>query len=392
MTKNIYFITESFPPLGRGGSIIRARFAKVLSENGWDVQVITQGQRKGFFLKWEYDHEYRAHFKDLNIHYIDPSRWGVLGEVLSTLKLSPSLYMSWVRNTLKKLPDIVKTKDGIIWASHTDIACFYVALAMKKRFNFPLCLDFRDDYFDIDISPFVRQADLFFTTTETIKKKLIDQYQLKPERISVIYNGYDQKMDIPNKEKSSEPMKIVYAGTISSYVKAERLNLAYQKLLRDHPELKGKIEIDVYGQKGYYFYLKYRKTLVEGVNFKGFINHDELMGRLANEADIGYFSLADERYSYATPTKLFEYINLELPILAALPDGEAKNLIEKHDIGKVARYSDIDDLAQKIYEYYINPQERENITKNIRTIKNNYDIQIPANKMSEILKSHYWKE
>jgi len=390
MTKNLYFITESFPPLGRGGSIIRAHFAKVLSENGWNVQVITQGKRNGFFLKWEYDHKYSAHFKDLKIHYINPSRWGIVGEVLSTLKLVPSLYMSWVRRVIKQLPDIVKTKDGIIWASHTDIACFYVALAMKKRFNFPLCLDFRDDYFDIDISQFVKRADLFFTTTETIKKKLIDQYQLNPQRVTVIYNGYDQRIDNLKEREPSEPMKIVYAGTISNYVKAERLNLAYQKLLNDHPDLKGKIEIDVYGQKGYYYYLKYRKTLVEGINFKGFIGHDELMNRLSREADIGYFSLSDERYSYATPTKLFEYINLEIPILAALPDGEAKNLIQKHAIGKVAQYSDVDDLAQKIYEYYTNPEDRREKRENIRRIKNNFDIRKQANNMSDTLIAQYW--
>jgi len=390
MTKNLYFITDTFPPLGRGGSIIRAHYAKVLAENGWNVQVITQGTKKGFFLKWEYDHKYSTYFKNLKIHYITPSQWGIVGEVLSTLKLTPSMYMSWVREAVKKLPGLVNTKNGIIWASHTDIASFYVASALKKRFNFPLCLDFRDDYFDIDISQYVQQADLFFTTTETIKKKLIDQYHLKPENIFIIYNGYDQKIHVANKPKTNNKMKIVYAGTISSYVKAERLNLAYQKLLQNHPDLKGKIEIDIYGQKGYYYYLKYRKTLVDGINFKGFINHDELMDRLTKDADIGYFSLTDERYAYATPTKLFEYINLELPILAALPEGEAKNIIEKYKIGKVVHYSDIDNLAQKLYEYYINPEERRNMTENIRKIKNNFDIQIQADKMSDILKSHYW--
>jgi len=150
---------------------------------------------------------------------------------------------------------------------------------------------------------------------------------------------------VTNKKKSNDKMKIIYTGTISSYVKAERLNLAYQKLLRDHPELKGKIEIDIYGQKGYYYYLKYRKTLVQGINFKGFINHDDLMNRLAKDADIGYFSLINERYAYAMPSKLFEYINLELPILASLPDGEAKSLVEQHQIGKVAQMIPFSDFT-----------------------------------------------
>ena len=46
--------------------------------------------------------------------------------------------------------------------------------------------------------------------------------------------------------------------------------------------------------------------------------------------DIGFFSLADEKFAYATPTKLFDYINLELPILAAIPNGESKDIIKKN--------------------------------------------------------------
>jgi len=117
MTKTLYFITDTFPPLGRGGSIIRAHYAKVLAENGWDVHVITQDTKKGFFLKWEYDHQYSENFKNLNIHYIQPSQLGIIGEVLSTLKLTPSMYMSWVRNTVKKIPELVKSENGIIWAT-----------------------------------------------------------------------------------------------------------------------------------------------------------------------------------------------------------------------------------------------------------------------------------
>lgn len=386
--KIIYFISSSFPPLGRGGAIIRAYFAKYLSDDGWDVKVITAGKRKGFFLKWEYDYNlYNKLKNNVDIKIVQPFQWGIIGETLETLKLIPSLMINWASKVNRNLAYFIdKDKKGIVLATYPDIANFYVGLEIKKKYKLPLVLDFRDDYFGQDVRRFIENADIIFTTTETVKNKIHRNFNFNPGKIFVIYNGYTEAMVVSEKVRKNEKLDVVYAGTIAKAQKPEILNMAYRVLLKKRPELKDKIKINIYGQKGYYYKYFYKKTLCDGISFNGFVPHNVLMQKMLDDVDIGFFSLASPDYSYATPTKLFEYINLEIPILAALPEGETKSIIEKYGIGKVSDCSDIEGLANNLYDYYAHPQERERLKGNIRKIKDQFGIYSQAKKMSEVLR------
>jgi len=385
--RKIYFVSTSFPPLGRGGAIMRACFAKYLVEDGWDLNVITAEERNGFFLKWEYDYDFYYRLKIImNIMLFPSPRFEVIGEMLTILKISSSTMINWVREVKNNMDEFVNADEGgIIFANYPDIANLYVGLEMKKRYNFPLVLDLRDDYSGKEVNAIIKESDIIFVTTETLKKKIIDTHNYNPNKVIAIYNGYADKIEISARRKKLDILKIIYAGTIAKHQKPEILNKAFRLLMEKHPELKGKIQVEVYGQKGYYYRYFYRKTLCEGISFNGFIPYLELMKKMMEDIDIGFFSLADDKYSYATPTKLFDYINLELPILAALPDGEAKDIIETHQVGKVAHYSNIEQLADHIYAYYIDKDERIIIKENIQKVKDKFHIRNQVLKMSKTL-------
>jgi len=387
----IYFISNTFPPLGRGGAIVRGQFAKHLAEDGWNIKVITQGKRKGFFLKWQYDYKFFDKIKSkLNIEQINSWQWGILGEVFSTLKVVPSMHMPWIHKTIKSLNTLIdQNTEGIVFANYPDIANFHVALAIKQKYNFPLILDFRDDYFAHQIKPFIDSADIIFTTTDMIKNKIIKNFDFDEEHIHTILNGYSHPVDVPSQRPPKDKFKIIYAGTIAQHQKPEILNLAYKKLLEQHPDLQDKIEIEVFGQESYYYHWYYKKTLRKGINFNGFASHEDILKIMTQDIDLGFFSLADEKYAYATPTKLFDYINAELPILAAVPDGECKNIIKQNNFGKVFHFNDIDGLAGGIYDFYQHQALIEKIRTHMRKVKDQYDIQLQVKKMSEVLKRNY---
>ena len=400
--QTIYFISDTYPPLGRAGSMIRADFSNYLSLEGWKVKVITIKNPSGMFIKYLKDESLHENVKDhVEIYPVETFNWWFLGEVLFVLGIIPCPLINWALTVIRRLPSLIKEK-GIIFATFPSVSNLIIGYFAKKRYNYPLALDFRDEYYDVDALHrtyvgrkltfkyeriLTKNADIIFVATEKIRENLINRHRLNKSRVHVIYNGYSDEIETREKENRGDKMKIVYAGAIAQPQKPEVLNFAYRKLMKTHPELRGKIEIDVYGPVNYYFERFYQKSMTDGIKYKGFIPHVDLMKKIRADIDIGFFSLADVTYSYATPTKLFEYINLELPMLAALPDGEARRIIEQYDLGKVSHYSDINSLADNIYQYYTDVKERERVTANIRKIKSQFHIKLQVKKMSDALKA-----
>ena len=71
MKKSILLVTVTFPPRLSVASIRMYNYAKILSNNGWDVHILTAYQ-KGEFTSNEFD------LKNIQIHQIqwnDPFNW-----------------------------------------------------------------------------------------------------------------------------------------------------------------------------------------------------------------------------------------------------------------------------------------------------------------------------
>ena len=400
--KVLYFISDTYPPVGRGGALIRAYYSKYLALEGWQVKVITVKNPSAFFLKNDRDEKLLREVEPyVDIHAVETLNWLFVGEALVTLGLIPCRFINWALSVVRRLPQIID-RPGLVLATYPSVSNLLIGDYIKKKYGLPLVLDFRDEYYGVggnNVNPLVRRtslgietrvvgaADLIFTATEAVKSNLRRRHQVDPAIVHTIYNGYTDELDRREERNPTGKLRVIYAGAIAKAQRPEILNLTYRRLLAQHPELARRLEIEVYGPDNTYFKRVYQETMTAGIEFRGFIPHADLMQRMQAEIDIGFFSLADEVFSYATPTKLFEYINLEMPILAALPEGEAKDIIEKYDIGKVAHYADVDGLAAHLYQYYANPAERLRIKENIRRIKPKFGIETQAKTMSKLLES-----
>ena len=120
-----------------------------------------------------------------------------------------------------------------------------------------------------------------------------------------------------------------------------------------------------------------QKHLVEGATFGGFLPREELGVQLAR-ADIGFLSLSAPTYAYATPTKLFDYIEWGIPILAVLPPGASQELIERFEIGWVVEPGDVDGLARCIEELSRKPELRAHFRANMLDIRDQFRPQQQA--------------
>ena len=400
MGKRIYFISSAFAPLGRT-SVIMSHYARYLAEEGFDVRVVTTGERKGFFLNWVNDYElYDQIKKVVDIRIIKYPQYALLDELSGVLKIHPTMLMRWIKEVEKK-SDTYIDKEGIIFAVYPDIADLYIGKYLKLKFNLPYIIDLRDlpqsfttqgentKCYNIE-KDLIKHADYITVATDTIKNKLIEFYNYPENKIETVYNGYgDIKIHEENVSASKKDFIITYAGTMSVNQKPEILTLAYKKIVEKHPDAAKNIKVQIFSQKGYYYHYKFKKTIIRGVEFKGYLPHSELMKKIKDESDLCFLPLASESLSYALPAKLFEYINLEKPIIGALPDGDAKKIIEKYEIGKACHFNNIEGIADLIYNLYIDKNKYEEIKNNVVKAKPEFYLKKQISKITNVINLNF---
>jgi glycosyltransferase involved in cell wall biosynthesis len=397
----VYFFCFLYPPIARTRS--RQIITQSLSEAGFPVKVISIKNPHGFFNKFIKDTSVPPDSLNVKVEYSKTPNWWMLGELLSILKVIPDPQMNWAWAVKRRMRKIIDTKQGVIIGLYPPLVNFIAADYAKKITGFPLILDYRDEFLDL-IAPYsgsrrskllnfeqkiVNAADLIAVATPEIKNKLQSRYGIEDKKIIVCYSGFsqvhksaDQFFDNQTKNAfKKETLKMVYAGAISQHQKPEIIALAYKKLLQKYPDLKEKITITFYGPDNYYFKHVFKKYLGNGLIYGGFLPQSKIDDVIASY-DVGFFSLAGDNYKYAIPRKLFDYINMELPILAAIPRGEAWKIIEDNKIGKAVHYSNIDEIVNAIYDFY----KMDNLNyykQNIRLIKDQFSAQHQYKKLAE---------
>jgi glycosyltransferase involved in cell wall biosynthesis len=130
--------------------------------------------------------------------------------------------------------------------------------------------------------------------------------------------------------------------------------------------------------------MRIRKYLSTGTHFGGFKPQEEV-ARLVATADMGFFSLSDEAYAYATPTKFFDYIEAGVPIVASLPQGASRTMVERYGIGLVADVGDAEGLAQCLRQMAEDQSLRDRCRANMRAIRDEFRPEIQVEKWAKML-------
>ncbi len=123
---------------------------------------------------------------------------------------------------------------------------------------------------------------------------------------------------------------------------------AVARLLEADPSLAGRIEIHLAGV------LSERDLEAVGdaavVKTHGYLAHDETV-RLLRSADLLFLPMHDlppGRRATIVPGKTYEYLAARRPILAAVPDGDARDLLTRAPTATLCRPADVDGIAAAI--------------------------------------------
>ncbi|MFC6993645.1 glycosyltransferase family 4 protein [Haladaptatus sp. GCM10025707] len=203
----------------------------------------------------------------------------------------------------------------------------------------------------------LRKADLITVTTEGTSEQLRERYNFKSD-ITTIPNGVDIEFFEPLNESTKHDL--IYTG-----------NLGYgqdlETCIRSMQFLDNSTTFQIVGSgdlKSRLENLADDLDLSEQIEFTGLVDREHIP-KLLNQSKVGLAPLKDrDSLSYAIPTKVYEYMACELPIIA-LGRGQIETILESSGAGIVAS-NNPKQMAQQIERLLLSEQERKRIGKHGR--------------------------
>lgn len=353
----IYFITRSYAfDLGKDDSCALLRNAKVetLSENN-DVVVVTPNYNT----------------KDIVIenNLINvPYQFSRISSLWEHIGIWEDYLKPWVDNTFEQLKNKVTSEDLLIAVSGGELGCMMLASRLKCVSGCKMIIDFHDPVLGTRIQQeqfgngfrisrekylkkYLEQADFIITWGDMYIPCLEEKVSGISGKAKAIYHGYKTRYNKPNNHKISDgPKRIIYGGTMGRF---QRIDEAI-KLFGNRKD----IILELMGDPD-------RVTRNSAEKYSNVIisprmQHSDYMEYMVANADIGLVSLVGNGLGIAAPSKIFELINLEVPIFGIIPDGDGSSIINS-GYGFAADVSETDKLNE-----YLKLIVKEDVQKSIR--------------------------
>ena len=423
--KRILLISYAFPPNASAGAVRSERFARYLPKFGWGVDVITICRRRDM-----YQDENRLHTLGPNVSVSftrspDPWLWlrdkkpnnimmRATRSALMQLFSFPDHMLLWIPFAVKSGLDILKKKrNRAIYSTSPPHSSHLAGLFLSRMTGIPWIADFRDPwslntYHDgYRVKKVSREMERFLETkvyqsasailanTNSNRLNVLKAFPFQDEKkvIHVPNTWENFPIECIPKERKNNPLTIVHAGTF--YPRFKPYSLLYAlaswrdgKKPREVPPLEKKdVKVILLGAKDEKTAEVVRDLrLTDLVEARPWVSLNAAR-KIMCEADFLWASLGTGIQSRTfLPSKLFEYIAAEKPILGFFADGEASNLIREGQVGTVFTEENHDAVIRKIYEGMCAKKQGESIEyhANQELIKS-YHIERVAEKLADVL-------
>lgn len=345
----VYFITRSYPSVkdSGGGALIRKAQVSEFERLGYSVVIVVPD----FSIKTVVQEESLVRV---------PAKYNIrITHRLERLGIVEGYLDVFVKNAYKYLTEIIVNEDIIFATTGGEIDCIKLGAKLKKIRDVKFIVNYHDPinftevrgYLSSDEwhyrkdsyeKKYVRIADLVITSSELMREHLITKYPDLKGRVVNSYFGYITRFEELINRMPENRVVVAYGGTFSK---------------TQSPELLAEIIVNSNTETHAYFIgnwstydpiLNYRKYsrihLIPPMDYENFLRFMKI------NVDIGFVSLGSEYYGACVPSKIYEYLNLELPMLGALPEGDGKDLINRNNWGLAKHFTDKVGLEKALNE------------------------------------------
>lgn len=338
--KRIFYLTRSFPPDAGGGPLIRKHSVELLRESGFEVFVVAPG--------------YAGTVKDDNIVRLGPvfppARFGLMLERIGAFEDYLDL---WVKKAFSFLCETVTSDDTVLATSGGELSAIALGWRLKRHCGCRFVINLHDpvDYTIVNglrlndrfhvardkaEERYFFAADALITSSANNMRWLKKKYPAISERIVNNYFGYLTDCRPEPKSTVENGLHIVYGGAFSGAQSPEIL-------ARACADMKD-VSVTFIGDCLAYKPLdEYR----DRYNFVSYLDNAGYLEFLKHKATVGFVPLCGDYFQACFPSKIFDYINAGLPMLGALPYGDALEVINK-GYGIACHYTDIDGISAAV--------------------------------------------
>lgn len=413
--KNILFIAYYYPPRGGAGVQRTLKFTKYLARKGYNVYVITPNlladelnddslegdlennihiyktKTGGKFL-YKLKKLFKKNSNYIKSHTIIQDREKVdknlkhkIGIIVKRLFYFINEYYSipddkknWIKYAVRDGEEIIKDKKiDIIFTTSAPYSAHLIGYKLARKTSVKWIADFRDAWAS---NPFtnrkqkpgikllnqylenkvIKRADKIISVSRPIIDDLIRSNRKSERKFCVITNGYDEedfKYKNINNGENKDIFSILYNGTLYGNRSPKLILESVSRLIENKKIQREKIKIIFLGQifDGPKDVLeRFVQLYPDVVEHKSYVTHQESI-KVLNQANALLLLIDDGPGSEGIYTgKIFEYIRSGKPILGAIPDGVAKDLIVETRTGYFAHPSNQIEIENMIYKAYSN--------------------------------------
>ncbi len=386
----ILFIAYYFPPDGGGGVPRAQKFARYLPSEGF-TPIVLAGPGAGGDRWQPTDSTRLADIPPtVKVHRVRgpvPAPSPKWRRRIEGLLAQPDTFSKWWVSSAAKLGTEVAEDASFILATMPPFHSAEVADAISQRLGIPWVADLRDPWAvdEIQVYPTALQrrweqnkmarllsgAEIIVMNTSDAAKALVEAIpQLDGKKILTIHNGFD-KEDFEREVllRLDAKFRVVHAGAMLTdaglRLRGQRLHhllggavsgidvltrspkILMEALERWHqrrPAVGADLEMLFIGQAS-----DADRAIVENssiskcVRLAGYLSHVETLQfiRTADLLFLPMHNLSGGRRSTTAPGKTFEYMASGRPILAAVPDGDARDFLTQCGTAHICRPDDI---------------------------------------------------
>ena len=402
MPNRLLVISYRFPPETYPLAIRVKYFLDHLRHNGWTIDAVTAATSD-----WAPE--------GIRVHQVTPRTPEALRTGLRRLRLDklsrallwPDPFLFWVPAALQKARSIIaSTSPDAIAVFMMPYSQGIVGTYLKRETGLPLIFNLNDSPTCSDMNPthpsrlhywaaqrledwYVQTADaVIYVSRRNMERVRARQPASHRKKFHLIRRGA-QPLPAPRPLPRPEaPFRIVYTGGTSgwyTFLEAdEPLSLlkkiyhtwqklgrhraahldyrthgpvyvgrAVKKVLQKRPEWRGKIQVDVYGQRypeSVTDAILHKFGLGDIVTLHGRVPHEEALQRMT-EANLLFMALPDRvdgSPGGRISAKTYEYLMTDRPILAALPPGENRDYLQDRPGVHITPPDGVDEMAEII--------------------------------------------
>lgn len=385
----ILFISYFFPPMGGAGVQRSQKFVQYLPAEGF-LPVVVTGPGLSNSRWTPADSTLLAGIPShVCVHRAEgpvPESTGMLRSRLETWLGLRNAFSKWWTKSAIELASEAGNDARLIFATMSPFQSANVACAVSRRLEIPWVADLRDPWAldemmvyptwlhrRVELSKMERLLStatlIVMNTPEAVTALKSELPRLRDRAIVSITNGFDQDdFALPVESRVGSKFRIAHSGYLHTDLGLQLRRRRFYYLLggarpgvdiltRSHailleaterwctqrPDVRKDLEIVFAGKtSGEDQALAQRSNLSPLIRFTGYLSHAESL-QLIRTADLLFLpmhNLPSGKRSRIVPGKTYEYMASGRPILAAVPDGDARDFLSQSGTGLICRPDD----------------------------------------------------